>query len=492
MDIKSAIKAGQPLIWLIADDEVEAIDFLANLANVPRLNIWTRAGLINIKEHQPKHTGAFTSSGVVIQQYLAFKRPGYLVMPDADKRLDAFESVRELKELVMFCLRATDITRGVIAISASPSVPDELKSLAHKIDFPRPAASELSEIVHSITLAHDKRATKKQANKLSFALTGLSRTEARLMTNLLVVSKKNEVSDFAQAKAQQISAGTPLQWVPTTNITPDNIGGMEKLKRWIETRAAGLDPNNNLPRPRGILLCGVPGTGKSLVAKAVATMWGLPLLRFDIGSVFGSLLGASEANMRRALKVIDAASPCVTWVEELEKVTAGVQSSERTDGGTTARVVSDFLVWLQERKSSAFIIGTINDITCVRPELMRKRRWDDVFWVDIPNKDARKHIFEIMLQRYNAETKSIPMEAVTNSVGFTGAEIEQAVVNAIFESHADGAGLSSGYLIEAVEGIAPQARSLGVNWQQMRARFTRASSGNAVRMDKHLKSTEGV
>jgi len=471
MGILEAVKAKHPLIWLVADDEVDVMRFLADMKT--KFSVWSRSGLS--LPGDDANIGGFTPPAATIMSYLKLKRPSYLVLPDAHKRLESAEAQREFKELVMACARSHVGTKGVVAIASTPAVPEDLRTLAYITQFPRPTTEDLKHVIMDVGTDTNKKISEDRASQLAFALSGLTRTEAELTSRLLLTSNKKTVSAFAKAKARQISAGTPLHWVDTSDVTLNSVGGMDKLKRWIETRAYALDAKSGLPRPRGILLCGIPGVGKSLVAKAISTAWGLPLLRFDIGAVFGPLVGASETNMRRALSIIDACSPCVVWIEELEKVTAGAQSSDRTDGGTTARVISDFLVWLQERESSAFVVGTINNADGASPEMVRKRRWDEVFWVDLPGLKERTEIFKIMFDRYDVGM-SLSKEAIEISENLTGAEIEQAVVNAIFDSYADDAKLSSDHLVASVRSMKPQSHSLKIDWHEMLRKFAGASS----------------
>jgi SpoVK/Ycf46/Vps4 family AAA+-type ATPase len=231
-------------------------------------------------------------------------------------------------------------------------------------------------------------------------------------------------------------------------------------------------------------MVGVPGCGKSLVAKAVGALWHMPLLRLDVCKVFGSLVGSSEENMRKAIKTAEAVAPSFLWLDELEKGFSGSASSGQTDGGTTARVFGTFITWLQEKTSSVFVVATANDVTALPPELLRKGRFDEIFFVDLPQPAERGTIFDIHIGKKNRDPKSFDRDAlVAASQGFAGAEIEQAVVSALYDCYEDNkAELSTDRLVRAVEEIIPLSYTMkeridGMReWAKSRAR--RASSSD--------------
>nr|WP_246385357.1 AAA family ATPase [Armatimonas rosea] len=193
-----------------------------------------------------------------------------------------------------------------------------------------------------------------------------------------------------------------------------------------------------LPEPKGVLLLGVQGCGKSLTAKAIGSLWKLPLLRLDVGKIFGGIVGQSEENIRKAISTAESVAPCVLWIDELEKGFSGTQSSGSSDGGTTSRVFGTFLAWMQDKKAPVFVIATSNDVTALPAELLRKGRFDEIFFVDLPSKAERKEIFDIHLKKRGRDPKNFNTEELGRvSVGFSGAEIEQAVVSALFSAFAD-------------------------------------------------------
>ena len=209
--------------------------------------------------------------------------------------------------------------------------------------------------------------------------------------------------------------------------------------------------------PKGILLLGPPGTGKSYTAKAVATLMNCPLAKLDLGRVYGSLVGESEANIRRCIEVAEAIAPCVLWIDELEKAASGSASSGRTDGGTGSRVLATLLTWLNDKTSSVFVVATANDVTALPPELMRKGRFDEQWFVDLPSETERQAILEIHLRKRGHPVPAQLDRAATAATGFVGAELEAVVIEALFTAFDEGQPLDLGHLLSAINATKPMS-----------------------------------
>jgi SpoVK/Ycf46/Vps4 family AAA+-type ATPase len=238
-----------------------------------------------------------------------------------------------------------------------------------------------------------------------------------------------------------------------------------------EARAFGL------PSPKGILLLGVQGCGKSLCAKAVSRLWQLPLLRFDMGRMFGSLVGSSEENVRRAIAVAESVAPAVLWVDEIDKAFVGSQSSGVTDGGTTARVFGTFLTWLSEKSAPVFVVATANDVQQLPPELLRKGRLDEIFYVDLPSEEEREEIFRIHLAKRGRDPRNFDLPALTaTSRDFSGAEIEEAIISALYDAFYAKQELATAHVLESLAQTVPMAKTMSErisaqrNWANGRAR----------------------
>ena len=284
---------------------------------------------------------------------------------------------------------------------------------------------------------------------------GLTEFEAETAFALSLIKKGYcSTKVVSEAKSQMIRKSGLLEfWTPESI---NNVGGLNQLKTFIANRAKAFEPgNDHLPRPRGVILVGIPGTGKSLTCKATANILGWPLIRLDIGALKGSLSRRkSEQKMRSALKVIDAFGESVIWIDEIEKAFAGSRSSGETDAGTTANMFATFLTWMQETETSVMVMATANDISKLPPELVRAGRFDATFFVDVPTTSERIEIIKIMNRRYNA---NIPISYVQKLAGYTGAEIEQLAKDSLYDG-----------LEAAFEAIVPLSRTMREDIQKLK------------------------
>jgi SpoVK/Ycf46/Vps4 family AAA+-type ATPase len=278
--------------------------------------------------------------------------------------------------------------------------------------------------------------------------------------------------------------------------TMQDVGGLDLLKDWLRKRRAAFSQEARafgLPAPKGVLLLGVQGTGKSLSAKAIANLWNLPMLRLDVGRVFGSLVGASEANMRAAIRTAEAVAPCILWIDELEKGFAGVQGSGVSDSGTTARVFATFLTWMQDKRAPVFVVATANDVSQLPPELLRKGRFDEIFFIDLPTAAEREQIFAIHLRKRGRDPQHYDLKRLAAATeGFSGAEIEQVVVAGLFTAFDAGRELTTDDMLEEVRHTVPLAVMMREEieelrtWAQLRTRpaSSRTPAKNAHRRGK--------
>jgi len=259
-----------------------------------------------------------------------------------------------------------------------------------------------------------------------------------------------------------------------------DVGGMEILKDWLVKRRNAFDSRARdfgLPLPKGILMIGVPGTGKSLTAKAVGALWKMPLLRLDVGKIFGGLVGSSEENIRTVIKTAEAIAPAILWIDELEKGFSGTQSSGSTDGGTTSRVFATFITWLQEKTSPVFVIATANNVSALPPELLRKGRFDEIFFCDLPSREDRRQIIDIHLRKKKRDPGQFDMDKLVDATAdYSGAELEQAVVAGLYDAFDTGNDLTTEGLLKTVHDIVPLAITMremieGMReWSRTRAR----------------------
>jgi SpoVK/Ycf46/Vps4 family AAA+-type ATPase len=276
------------------------------------------------------------------------------------------------------------------------------------------------------------------------------------------------------------------------------VGGLAVLKEWLNKRAAAFTAEARafgLPAPKGILMLGVQGCGKSLCAKAVSNLWQLPLLRFDMGRMFGSLVGSSEENVRRAIAVAESVAPAILWVDEIDKAFAGSQGSGSTDGGTTARVFGTFLTWLSEKTAPVFVVATANDISQLPPELLRKGRLDEIFFVDLPSPEERKEIFRIHINKRKRDAEKFDLPALSlASTDFSGAEIEEAVNSALYDAFYSQTELATENVLTTISQTVPLAKTMDEqinrlrSWAEGRAR--NASVPRDAQKDKAVRRME--
>jgi SpoVK/Ycf46/Vps4 family AAA+-type ATPase len=281
----------------------------------------------------------------------------------------------------------------------------------------------------------------------------------------------DQVPEILTEKRQLIRKSGLLEYYASEESFA-TVGGMAALKDWLAKRGAAFTPAARaygLPAPKGLLLLGVQGCGKSLCAKAAANLWQVPLLRFDMGRMFGSLVGSSEDNVRRAISLAESVAPAVLWVDEIDKAFAGTQGSTFSDAGTTARVFGTFLTWLSEKAAPVFVVATANDISQLPPELLRKGRFDELFFVDLPEPDERADIFAIHLARRGRDPAGFDREAMAAASGdFSGAEIEEAVISALYEGFSRGEELNTGHVLLALRESVPLARTMSEHVQRLR------------------------
>jgi SpoVK/Ycf46/Vps4 family AAA+-type ATPase len=302
-------------------------------------------------------------------------------------------------------------------------------------------------------------------------LQGLTMFEAeRAIARALVEDNALTAEDrprIRETKKTLVEGGGLLEFVPSPGGL-EQLGGLEKLKKWIATRRVGFLPEAGAPPldpPKGILLIGVQGCGKSVAAKAVAATWGLPLLSLDAGKLLAPYIGESERNLREALRRVERMAPCVLWVDEIEKAFATGGSAE-SDGGVSRRLVGTLLTWMQERASRVFIVATANSVSELPPEMMRKGRVDEVFFVDLPEPPARREIFRLHLARRGEDPARFDLDALAReSAGFSGAEIEQAIVSALYEARSGRFPLDTSAILVTMRSTRPlsvlRAESIG-------------------------------
>ena len=387
---------------------------------------------------------------------------------------------------------------SVVLSQPIPLLPPELEKDVQVLELPLPDVEDLCKIMRQAKQRYelDERDYQESPSLIEAAL-GLSTSEAQLAFSKAACQFKrlseNEIPFIVKEKEQVIRKSGHLEYFHP-KATLDDIGGLDNLKSWLRRRRQAFTSDARefgLETPRGVLLLGLPGTGKSLAAKAVASAWQLPLLRLDMGKIYGGIVGQSEANMRSALQMAEALSPSILWVDEIEKGLSGMQSSGSTDGGTTARVLGSFLTWMQEKEKPVFVVATANHIAQLPPELLRKGRVDEIFFVDLPVQQDRKEILSIHLKRRDRldDFSSDDLnELAMASSGFTGAELEEAVKEAMFLAFDEGHQLNKDDILTAINATTPLSQTMEEMIHQTRewakGRAVAASSSEPEALNK--------
>jgi SpoVK/Ycf46/Vps4 family AAA+-type ATPase len=384
------------------------------------------------------------------------------LMKDFHPYMKDYRVIRLLRDLNV---RLKSRAQTLILMGPMLTLPTELEKDITVIDFGLPNRAEIEETLDQVIEAVkgnekvEAKLTKAQRELLIKSAQGLTLDEIEnVFARSLVEAKRFDVEVVLEEKKQIVKKSGLLEYYPAQHTLSD-VGGMDLLKEWLNQRTESFTDRARefgIPSPKGILILGVQGCGKSLLAKAVAAHWSLPMLKMDVGRIFGSLVGQSEENMRRAIKVAESVAPCVLWMDELEKGFAGMSGGGVSDSGTTARVFATFLTWMQEKTKPVFLIATANDVTKLPPEMLRKGRFDEIFFVDLPDRAEREQIFSIHLAKRKRKPKDFDLKALgENSRGFSGAEIEQVIVGALYRAFAAKRELSQKDLMDECDAIVP-------------------------------------
>lgn len=494
--------AGPPIPLFCPSNRVVSVT--ANIAEELELLVRSRHGLIVVDSWEDeriqdalRHVAASLSLPYFLwRRTKGVSRGGGLSDPFADGTASAPDALahveREGSGLFHFpglgeCLGDADIAwrlrdvidrfttrRGALVINGSDvRLPEHLRSHAVVVRFPPPGADEYRALVDRVT--HEWRArmpirvelSNEERARLLHNLTGLTLPEAeRIVTRILIEDgalTADDIARIAAAKRKTVEQEGLLEyWSVEEGLS--SVAGLAGLKAWLAKRRAAIDDPEGarrfgLPFPKGMLLLGVPGCGKSLCAKAVAHEWGLPLLRLDPASLYDKFVGDSEKNFKRAMRTAEQMSPIILWIDEIEK--AFSSSGGEEDGGVSQRVFGTFLSWLQERTGDVFVVATSNDVSQLPPEFIRKGRFDEVFFVDLPGRAARRRILEIHLRKRGCDPSAIDLDDVAaNSAGFSGAEIEQVVIAGLFTAFSQRQPLTTAMLRAEIAGTNPLSRTM--------------------------------
>lgn len=378
----------------------------------------------------------------------------------------------EVKLMFRKIAEATNNNTHAIILSSIYRLPAELEKYITVLQIPLPKRNELGEVLDIVAEQSKVELKTNLRNRLIDAALGMTSMEADLAYCLASVKDGfDEKSPFtvSSEKEQIIRKSGILDYFPKNESLKD-VGGMDNLKEWLNKRQLAYDKEARdwgLKEPKGLLLLGVPGCGKSLIAKSIASSWNMPLLRLDVGKVFQGIVGSSEDNIRKAIATAEAVAPCVLWIDEIEKGLSGVQSSGATDGGVTSRIFSTILTWMQEKTAPVFVVATANNINQLPPELLRKGRFDEFFFVDLPSQKEKENIFSIHLQKNRQNVSSFALDILAQKAeGFNGAEIEECIKEAMFTAYVESQEtniapkLQMIHILDAIKNTVPLSKTM--------------------------------
>ena len=462
-DLAAIIRSRTPLIAVESNEEPEIVTLVRQIAAKEQMRAfrWSVTEGLQAFDPNDQPTQSVMKSQEVLNHIRVNANNSLFVLLDFHPYLEDAVHIRHLKDIAL-TFRKHYCT--VVIVGHTLHMPQELRPFTAPFRLPLPTVHELRKIVMDAAAdwgaengRREVTTTNKAIELLVRNLVGLTATDARRLALKAIADDgaitESEMPEVMRAKYELLGADSPLAFEYETAKFSD-IGGMSRLRQWLEVRRTFFtdDDQPKLDPPRGMLLLGVQGCGKSLAAKAAAGIFGVPLLRLDFSVLYNKYYGETERNLRKAFETAEIMSPCVLWMDEIEK---GLAAGDEDDG-LTRRIVGALLTWLAERKKPVFVVATANDITRLPPEMVRKGRFDEIFFVDLPLADNRQNILTIHLQKRKLPVKGFDLAALAEATeGFSGSEIEQAIVSSMYTAHAQGRTVSQEDLLAEIKQTRP-------------------------------------
>jgi SpoVK/Ycf46/Vps4 family AAA+-type ATPase len=478
-DFANLVNAGFPYIYIPSYEEERITNTIKNIISNKeliksdrKLYVWTQTDGLVSDETKIRDTSspinAVESVAKSNEDAIYIFKDFHIYFGGERNARPDYAVIRKLRDIIP-ALKSSRKT--VVFISSKLVIPCDMEKEISILDFDLPNSEEIQSLLEELISGlnpENVHLSNDDKIQLSRSALGLTMQEAENAFCRAIVKLKgldiNAISIIHEEKNQVVKKTGVLEFVKS-DLNIDDIGGLENLKKWLIRRNNSWSERAqayNLPAPKGVLITGVPGCGKSLTAKAMSAIWGLPLLKLDMGKIFGGIVGSSEENMRKAIATAEAVSPSILWVDEIEKGFSGLKSGG--DSGTSARVFGTFLTWMQEKTDPVFVIATANDISSLPPELLRKGRFDEIFFVDLPTTKERQKIFKVHISK-RIKSSSVQHEITTDesvcreladlSAGYVGAEIEQIVISAMYEAFYANRGLRKEDIIKAIKETVP-------------------------------------
>ena len=478
-EIETLIRAKYPILTIVSWEErrvEEAIRKVCGTLN-RSFHTWTVTQGMKppiVRPNGPPKSGTLPGELEALASIHEAPDSAVFLLKDFHPFMKDYRVVRLLRDLAQ---RLRGRSQTLILIGPTLTLPTDLEKDVTVVDFPLPSAEAIGQILDTAIAAMqgnpviDTNLEPAKRESLIQSAQGLTSDEIEsVFARSLVERKKLDLEVVLEEKKQIIRKSGLLEYyAPDANIK--DVGGLEILKEWLNRRTKSFSDAARafgIPAPKGILLLGVQGCGKSLTAKAVAAQWNLPLLRLDVGRIFdGSLVGLTEKNMRSAITTAESIAPCILWMDELEKGFSGLKGSG--DSGTTSRTFATFLTWMSEKTAPVFLVATANDVSQLPPEMLRKGRFDEIFFVDLPDQPEREEIFRIHLVKRKRDPKKYKLKVLADAtVGYSGAEIEQIIVGALYSAFDDGRELAQKDLLAEAKAVVPLSKMMSEEIAELR------------------------
>ncbi len=502
MNLITYFRAGYPGLVIITPEEARAEAEVASASASlgTRLHAWSSTeGLIEIASGRAvdcsdpldalQHVGNLFAGTEAEVRHIVLMRDLQPYLDQNDPLL-----VRRLKDLLR---QAKSRGHALVLAGCRSKLPPELEHEMTLIELDLPGPQRLAAVLEGIISSAGQGTLAPEVLESAVRNAGGMTTVEAENAFALSITECGAIKPaiIAREKARTLKRNGLVEVIESAP-SMDEIGGLEQLKGWLERRAGAFGEaarNYGLPVPKGVLIVGLPGTGKSLSAKATASAFGVPLLRLDMGRIFGGVVGQSEANLRAVIRTVEALAPCALWIDEIEKGLSGSKSSGSTDGGTSARVFGSFLSWMQEKDKPVFVVATANDVSGIPPEFLRKGRFDEMFFVDLPDAAERAAIWQIVIARYGRDPRQFDIAALAKaSDQFTGAEIEGAFTDAMHEAFFDGCEPASGHVTASISRTVPLSRLMEDRitalrqWAKCRAREAGKPASSAPKASRRI------
>lgn len=501
-DVAALMGARNSLLWIVSKEEQRVVRSLIDAASSARYDVrfWDCGnGITDVTDKEIDPSGDPANALRAVKES---KKRELWILKDLAAWLRDPTLLRALRNLAISLPNAPrNEARCIVILTPSSEIPPELTDHATVINWPIPDRAEIANILDNCVASLraeiqgkaapwtiDSTASGKRDAAIDAAL-GLTAEEASsCYAKSLVTLKSIDAKAVGAEKKSVIAREKVLEWFEPEANGLDAIGGLDNLKGWLTQRKCAFSQRARdfgLPSPKGVMLVGISGCGKSLTAKAVASAWGMPLLRMDLGALKSKWVGESEGNIRKALAVAETVAPCIVWLDEIEKALGGATQGA-ADGGVSADALGAILNWMQERKGNVFVVATANDISALPPELMRKGRFDEIFFVDTPSAIERKEVFTAALKQHNRTADGLDLDALVSAThDYTGAEIASTVPEALFTAFADGErALSTSDLANAARTVVPLVKTAAEKIAKLREwAKTRARSASSTKTE---------